>query len=179
MVKSFKYILIMTSRLPEGKHKFSGIEPFQYEDKYGSHDGYYIIIDNVVYAFEIDHDDGYRSYGDIYIPEKISVYDIKNRFFAQDVVITQHRIEHADGNKHFYSIIDIVNGKTILEIGTDYTDYYPMVICHYYPENMSVNQQSTNVTDNSDNNYTNNWAITSTGVSGDYQLDENVIYICN
>ena len=58
-------------------------------------------------------------------------------------------------------------------------DYYPMAICHYYPENMSVNQQSTNVTDNSDNNYTNNWAITSTGVSGDYQLDENVVYICN
>ena len=170
----------MTSRLPEGKHKFSGIEPFQYEDKYGSHDGYYIIIDNVVYAFEIDHDDGYRSYGDIYIPEKISVYDIKNKFLAQDVVITQHRIEHTDGNKHFYSIIDIVNGKTILEIGTDYTDYYyPMAICHYYPENMSVNQQSTNVTDNSDNNYTNDWVITSTGVSGDYQLDENVIYICN
>ena len=170
----------MAARLPEGKHKFSGIEPFQYEDKYGSHDGYYIIIDNVVYAFEIDHDDGYRSYGDIYIPEKISVYDIKNKFLAQDVVITQHRIEHTDGNKHFYSIIDIVNGKTILEIGTDYTDYYyPMAICHYYPENMSVNQQSTNVTDNSDNNYTNDWVITSTGVSGDYQLDENVIYICN
>lgn len=173
----------METRLPEGKHKFSGIEPFQYEDKYSSHDGYYIIIDNVVYAFEIDHDDGYRSYGDIYIPEKISVYDIKNRFFAQDVVIMQHRIEHTDGNKHFYRIINIVNGKTILEIGTDYTDYYyPMAICHYYPENMTINQPLTDVVntrDISDNNYINDWVVTSTEMSGNYQINENVVYIYN
>ena len=168
----------MTTILPEGKHEFSGIEPFQYEDKYGTHDGYYIIIDNVVYAFEIDHDDGYRSYGDIYIPEKISVHDIKNRFLAQDVVITQHNREHTDENKLFYSIINIVNGKTILEIGTDYTDdYYPMAICHYYPENMAINQQTSNVTNTSDNNYINDWVITSTWVSRDYQIDENITYI--
>ena len=168
-----------TTLLPEGKHEFSGIEPFQYQDKYGNiRDGYYIIIDNVVYAFEIDHDDGWRSYGDIYIPEKISVYSINNRFLAQEVIITLHHREHTDGNKEFYTIVNAETGEVILEIGTDYSEsFYPMAICHYYPENMSVNQQSSNVTDTSDNNYTNDWVITSTGMSGDYQVDENIAYI--
>ena len=171
----------MTAILPEGKHEFSGIDPFQYQDEYGqTHDGYYVIIDNVVYAFEIDHDDGWRSYGEIYIPEKISVHDIKNRFPAQEVIIMQHHGRHIDENKQFYSIIDVVSGKTILEIGTDYTDsYYPLAICHYYPENMAINQQQSNVTNTSDNNYTNEWVITSTGVSGDYLVDENITFIYN
>ena len=173
----------MTAILPEGKHEFSGIDPFQYQDEYGhgrTHDGYYVIIDNVVYAFENDPDDGWRSYGKIYIPEKISVHDIKNRFLAQDVIIMQQHIEHTVENKDFYSIIDVVSGKTILEIGTDYTDsYYPLAICHYYPENMAINQQQSNVTNTSDNNYTNDWVITSTWVSGDYQVDENITFIYN
>ena len=170
--------------LPEGKHKFSGIEPYtRFGDYWVECEGYYVIIDNTVYAFEIDHDDGWRSYGDIYIPKNISVYDIKNRFLAQEVIITLHHREHTDGNKQFYTITDAETGKTILEIGTDYTEsYYPMAICHYYPENMAINQLHTddvvNTTDASDNSYTNDWAITSTGVSGDYQIDENVIYIC-
>ena len=170
-----------TILLPEGKHKFSGIELFNYQNRYDSErDGYYIIIDNVVYAFEIDPDDGWRSYGYLYIPENISVNDIKNRFPAQDVIITQHHREHTDGNKHFYSIINAETGKTILEIGTDYTDsYYPMAICHYYPENMAINQQHSNVSNTSDNNYTNDWVITSTGMPGDYQVDENITYIYN
>lgn len=169
----------MTTILPEGKHKFSGIDSFQYEDKYGTtHEGYYIIIDNVVYTFEIDRDDGYRSYGYIYIPEKISVHDIKNRFLAQDVVITPHNIEHTDENKQFYSISNAETGKTILEIGTEYTDsWYPMAICHYYPENMSINQQPSNAPNTSDNNYINDWVITSSGMSVDYQVDENITYI--
>ena len=122
----------MTAKLPEGKHEFSGIEPYTRPSDYWSEcEGYYVIIDNTVYAFEIDPDDGYRSYGNLYIPENISVNDIKNRFLAQDVIITQHHREHTDGNKHFYSITDAVTGKVILEIGTDYTEsYYPMAICH-------------------------------------------------
>jgi len=171
-----------TTLLPEGKHEFSGIEPFQYQDKYGNtRDGYYVIIDNVVYAFEIDHDDGWRSYGNIYIPEKISVYSIKNRFLAQSVIIMQYHREHTDGNKHFYTITDAETGKTILEIGTDYTEsFYPMAICHYYPENMAINCPRidvVNTTDTSNNNYTDDWVITSTGISGDYQVDENIAYI--
>lgn len=171
----------MSAILPEGKHKFSGIDPFQYQGEYGqNHDGYYVIIDDVVYAFEIDHDDGWRSYGEIYIPEKISVHDIKNRFPAQEVIIMQQHGNYIDENKQFYSIIDVVTRKTILELGTDYIDsYYPLAICHYYPENMAINQQQSNVTNTSDNNYTNEWVITSTGASGDYQIDENITYIYN
>lgn len=172
----------MTAIFPEGKHKFSGIDPFQYQDEYGqTRDGYYVIIDDVVYAFEIDHDDGWRSYGEIYIPEKITVHDIKNRFPAQEVIIKQYHGKYTGrNNKQFYGIIDVVNGKTILEIGTDYTDsYYPLAICHYYPENMAINQHQSNVTNTSDNNYTNDWVITSTGASGDYQIDENITYIYN
>lgn len=170
-----------TTLLPEGKHELSGIEPFQYQDKYGNtKDGYYIIIDNVVYAFEIDPDDGYRSYGNLYIPENISVNNIKNRFPPQDVIITQHHREHTDGYKHFYSITNAEIGKTILEIGTDYTDdFYPVAICHYYPENMAINQQLFNVLYTSDNNYTNGWVITLTGMADDYQVDENIAYIYN
>ena len=167
----------MTTLLPEGKHEFSGIDPYTRPgDYWGERIGYYIIIDNIVYAFEHDPDDGYRSYGNLYIPENISVNNIKNRFPAQDVIITQHHREHTDGSKHFYSIVDVITGKVILEIGTDYTDsFYPMAICHYYPENMAINQQTSNVTDT----YTNEWVITSTGMSGDYQIDENIAYIYN
>ena len=92
----------------------------------------------------------------------------------------QQHIEHTVENKDFYSIIDVVSGKTILEIGTDYTDsYYPLAICHYHPENMAINQQQSNVTNTSDNNYTNDWVITSTWMSGDYQVDENITFIYN
>ena len=172
----------MASILPEGKHKFSGIESYKRPgDYWGECIGSYIVIDDVVYAFEIDPDDGYRSYGKVYILKNISVNNIKNRFPAQDVIITLHQREHTDGNKQFYAITDAITGKTILEIGTDYTDdFYPVAICHYYPENMAINQQPTNVTNTSDNNnYTNNWVITSTGMSGDYQVDENIAYIYN
>lgn len=173
----------MTAVLPEGKHKFSGIDPYtRSSDYWNNREGYYIVIDNIVYAFECDPDDGYRSYGNIYIPENISVYDIKNRFLAQDVIITQHHREHTDENKHFYSITDAETGKTILEIGTDYTDdYYPMAICHYYPENMAINQHHSNMVNTSDNNYTNEWVITSVEVSEDfnYHVDENIIYMYN
>ena len=31
----------------------------------------------------------------------------------------------------------------------------------------------------SDNNYTNDWVITSTEMSSDYQVDENIAYIYN
>lgn len=44
---------------------------------------------------------------------------------------------------------------------------------------MAINQQQSNVTNTSDNNYTNEWVITSTGASGDYQIDENITYIYN
>lgn len=175
-----------TTLLPEGKHKFSGIEPYSRSSDYGDgYEGYYIIIDNTIYAFEIDPDDGWRSYGNLYIPENVLVNDIKNRFPAQEVVITQHHREHTDGNKQFYTITDVKTGKVILEIGNDYTDsYYPTAICHYYPENMAINHPHTDIvdmTDTSDNNYTNDWVITSTGMSGDFDYSgiENVIYICN
>lgn len=168
----------MKTLLPEGKHKFSGIDPYMRPGDYGDYEGYYIVIDDTVYTFERDPDDGYRSYGNLYIPKNISVNDIKNRFPSQDVIITQYHREDTDGYKHFYSITDVETGKTILEIGTDYTDdYYPMAICHYYPENMAINQQQSNVTNTSDNNYTNDWVITSTGMSGEYQIDENIAYI--
>lgn len=168
----------MLTLLPEGKHKFSGIDPYMRPGDYScDYNGYYIVIDDTVYAFERDPDDGYRSYGYLYIPD-ISVNNIKNRFPAQDVIITLNYREHTDGNKQFYSITDVVTGKVILEIGTDYTDsYYPVAICHYYPENMAINQQTSNAADTSDNNYINDWVITSSGMSGEYQVDENITYI--
>jgi len=170
----------MTTLLPEGKHKFSGIEPYMHPSDWGECDGYYIVIDDNVYAFECDPDDGWCSYGNLYIPKNIYVSDIKNRFPAQDVIITLRHREHTDGGKEFYTITDAITGKIILEIGTDYTDsFYPVAICHYYPENMAINQQTSNVIDTSDNNYTNDWVITSTGMSGDYQVDENIVYIYN
>ena len=133
----------MKSLLPEGKHKFSGIEPYTRPgDYWDKREGYYIVIDDTVYAFEIDPDDGYRSYGDLYIPEHISANNIKNRFPEQDVIIALYNREDTDGGKQFYSILNAETGKTILEIGTDYTDsFYPMAICHYHPENMSINQK--------------------------------------
>lgn len=127
--------------LPLGEHLLSGVESFSVVRDYDkSISGYYLVIDDTVYAFEIDPDDGYRSYGDLSIPDNIKKEDIRNSFQPVRVIISD---EPESGKEAImYAIRDCSNGKVILRIGTDYTDgYYPCAIFDYYPENMVINNR--------------------------------------
>lgn len=135
--------------LPQGRHKFSGIESFRHEDPRGFYDdstGFYVIIDNTVYAFQYNPDDGYRSYSSIYIPDNKTKESIRNTFPPQDVIITlEHKdenYEEYDAGSDYWHIVDAKTKKEILLVGNHYDyDHYPSAILRYYPENMAINAQ--------------------------------------
>lgn len=128
--------------LPIGLHKLLAVDSYRRTDGCDTYDGYYVVIDGVVYAFEYDHCDGYRSYGDVKVVD-IPLEVIKNHFPAQDVFIMLKDKGPEDYNdEQYYSILDAHTAKPVLEIGTDFTDsYYPMAIFHYNPENMAINNK--------------------------------------
>lgn len=174
----------MFEKLPTGKHRLSGIEQYSRKTTFGDNiDGYYVIINNNVYAFELDPDDGYRSYGSVFVPIGITPKDIKNRFVPHDVIITLIKDHVGDGGKQFYQIVDAITGKIVLEIGTDYYDsYYPCAIFHYYPENLAINNKEIANYTNSENKtinkakeninyvYNNTWIINNTGEPIEYTI---------
>lgn len=108
-----------------GKHTFSGVD-------YAEH-GVIFCLDGVTYLAEEDEDDGYRS-----CMKELSVYSGKcrNTFPPQDVFCEYSEDEGMD----VLAIKDFKTSKTILKIGTDYTEsYYPYFVSEYKPENMSIN----------------------------------------
>lgn len=108
------------------------------------------IIDGVTYGAFIDPDDGYRSYGSI---QEVKDHKCQYTFPPQPVNIQNVNINkevyredkfggwHEYISKDFLRMTDAVNGKEVLEIGTDYSeDYYPCAIFHYTPENLEINK---------------------------------------
>lgn len=94
-------------------------------------------INGTVYVVIEDPDDGYRScmselkvlksseMGNVFTPiEVVGIYRDKRRYWSCNIL----------------ELVDINNGKTVLEVGTDNTeDYYPSFVAHFSPENMSTN----------------------------------------
>lgn len=120
--------------IPIGKQKLSGVESC------GSSycECYRVIVNGVVYSFEENPDDGYRSYCELFL-DTTPISQIKNRFPEQAV-----NIEYCDdGGNEFYVFKNIDTGEVILKVGTvDYNDYYPVARFEWHPENLPINCQS-------------------------------------
>jgi hypothetical protein len=118
-----------------GEHVLSGLETGT-RDVYGETcNCVKFTLDGVTYVAVEDPDDGYRSYmNGLYIVEekcKVALPDIE--------VFCRMRDNGSDDVLVFH---DCLNGNEILAIGTeDYSDYYPICIFDYHPENMSCNER--------------------------------------
>lgn len=93
-------------------------------------------LDDIVYIATEDAEDGYRScLGEI----ERSCCEITNTFPAIEVIARQIKSEY-DDSIDIVELIDIVNDKIVLRVGTDYSDsYYPVFVNEFSPENMSTN----------------------------------------
>ena len=91
-------------------------------------------LDGIVYAALEDPSDGYRS-----AMEDLITGDFKlsNTFKPVEVVVEGYQEDDEDTMK----IVDVVTGKTVIEVGTDYSeDYYPRFIAYWDPTGLVHNQ---------------------------------------
>lgn len=129
-----------------GEHLFSGIEMTveTYNDGYWGErdcDICLFTFDGVTYKAAEDPDDGYRSYC-----RTIDVSDREPTYSFPAIKVFCHMMEDSDTEMNNVLVVrDILNGKTILEIGTKNTgDYYPYCHFRYIPENMACNSEKRN-----------------------------------
>lgn len=118
-----------------GERVFSGIDfenGFE-EGEYKDSSCVNFILDGKTYTVIEDPDDGYRSsMQDIIESDKT----IKNLFPKPVRVVARMSDEFGED---ILQLIDISNGKTVLEIGTDYSDHwYPCFVASFSPENFSL-----------------------------------------
>lgn len=97
-------------------------------------------LDGKVYVALEDPDDGYRS-----AMRKLFILDgkMKNVFTPVRVIARvckeTGRLPYRN-SADLLQLVDIANGKVILEVGTDNTDdYYPCFVASWVPENMALN----------------------------------------
>lgn len=97
-------------------------------------------LDGVNYAAVEDPSDGYRSYLESL---EVTSKEPDFKFPPQRVNVTHCARKENGGYSEdcdIWIISDAVNGKPVLEVGTDnHDDYYPMCVMHWTPENMDVN----------------------------------------
>jgi len=94
-------------------------------------------LDGKVYTAIEDPSDGYRScmreltFGDLPMANT----------FSPVRVLARHRAENAHGNTDdILELLDVVTGRTIVEVGTEDTDdYYPSFVASFHPEAMASN----------------------------------------
>lgn len=96
-------------------------------------------LDGVVFMAAEDPDDGYRScLGEI----KASMKKKMTNIFQPIEVVGYY--EDQGGRCDILKLIDVANGKVVLEVGTENADdYYPYFVDNFYPDNMSLNDQRT------------------------------------
>lgn len=125
-----------------GLHSLTGVEMTQtkvqkYDGEWEDVDSITFRLDGKTYTAVEDPSDGYRSCMKNIILEKKQ--RIANKFQAVKVMAIKKR-----GNYHEHEtleFIDVINGKTILEVGTDnFDDYYPTFVARFIPQNMEINK---------------------------------------
>ena len=126
-----------------GFHRLTGVEMTQtkvckYDDEWEEVDSISFRLDGKIYTAVEDPSDGYRSCMKHLVLDKGR--RIANRFAAVQVLAIKKRssVYHDNDTLEF---IDVLNGKTILEVGTDNSDdYYPTFVARFSPENMAINE---------------------------------------
>jgi hypothetical protein len=98
---------------------------------YGENGNGIFSLDGITYEAVEDPDDGYRIYMD-----EIKVIEPVEKMFEVPVVV-----EHIDkGDEETLAFRDKRNGKTVLTLGTDYSEsYYPFYVFDYTPQNIFEN----------------------------------------
>ena len=93
-------------------------------------------LNGTVYTAMEDPSDGYRSSMESLIVSPGA--EMKNVFPAVRVVGRKKTSGY--GTNDTLELIDIITGKTVLEVGTDNSDdYYPSFVGSFWPENMATN----------------------------------------
>lgn len=97
-------------------------------------------LDGVIYGCIEDPSDGYRSsMRDLVTWDRSMV-----NTFAPCRVLARHRTKSDYHEADILEFIDVVTGKTVLEVGTDRSDdYYPSYVSSFTPENMAPNASTT------------------------------------
>lgn len=111
-----------------GRHMLSGVD-FGYNN--GANEVRFILDGNGYSASE-DESDGWRSY-----LNDLNSFNgrIRNTFDETEVVIQED-----DSDAGVFNFICSDNGKTVLRLGTDYSDsWYPVCVMEYTPENLPMN----------------------------------------
>jgi hypothetical protein len=97
-------------------------------------------LDGKVYTAIEDPSDGYRS-----SMEKLFVSqdEMKNVFRPVKVLARIRTEAEYGGSAEILQLLDVANGKVILEVGTDNSDdYYPSFVASWQPQNLAVNAGS-------------------------------------
>lgn len=127
----------MENIISDGIHYLSGIGYSTKEDGWSCINVYLFCIDGKTYGAYEDPDDGYRSFGCLEEMDAKCQYT----FPPQAVRVVNERVDGEIEDKFMIHILDAVNGKEVLVVGTDYSDgYYPMAIFNYTPENLEINK---------------------------------------
>lgn len=125
-----------------GIHYLTAVEMTQtkilpYNEEWEDVDSISFEIDGNIFTAVEDPHDGYRSCMKNLILD--TARRIANKFSPVKVMVIKKRdgVYHANNALEF---IDVLNGKTILEVGTeDSDDYYPSFVARFTPEDVSIN----------------------------------------
>ncbi len=126
-----------------GEHLLTGVDfgvipPNKKDYQYESSNTMTFVLDGRAYCAIEDPSDGYRScLRDI---TEVPMEMVKNTF-APCKVLARHRTQgRYSGTDDILECLDVVTGKTVLEVGTDNADdYYPSYVANFSPEHMAVN----------------------------------------
>lgn len=121
-----------------GLHKLSGVDTATETVKLYAEECNVVrfVLDGITYKAVEDPDDGYRSHcGELIVCKE----PITNNFPPQ-VVMAKMKDNQEYSVNDTLQFIDVITGKTVLEIGTDNTDdYYPYCVMNWNPENLAIN----------------------------------------
>ena len=103
-------------------------------------------LDGKCYIATEDPNDGYRSrMRELAVSNDAEMKNV----FAPLKVIGRHRIKGDYGDEDdVLELIDVVTGKTVIEVGTfSVDDYYPKFVASFHPEAMGITRKSANMED--------------------------------
>lgn len=125
-----------------GLHTLTGVdfgtwEYVRWDDCVVDVNAIFIELDGITYVAMEDYNDGYRS-------AMQELLEIPARGFQNRIPETQVCGVWMQRSKYnrddLVALIDIVNGKTVILVGTDSADdYYPCFISEYTPQNLHWN----------------------------------------